>query len=363
MKKTLIALAVAGVVAAPAAFAATSNVDVYGLMHVAIEDTNVKDMDLAVVDRVSRFGFKGSEDLGGGLAAIWQIETGLGSAGTGGFVGGAADFATRNTFVGLKGGFGTVLAGRHDTPYKMSTGSLDLFADTAADYNYGGIGLTTAAKNQLYVDLGLSAADIAAANAVFATGITYGYVNAQHDLRSPAALAYVSPDFSGLSFAGAVVATNTAAGLNAGKTFDAKSVSANYKNGPLFVAAAWQKADIIDSTTWKLGAGYTFGNAKVGVIYEDNELFGELDAKTWLLNGAYNMGAITLKAQYAKSELGDDADGKMWALGADYALSKRTTAYVLYTADKADRIDYVAGNYVDTNDNIKTWGVGMKHSF
>ena len=84
MKKTLIALAVAGVVAAPAAFAATSNVDVYGVMSFSVDRANTDDSttfdDTDMVtgrDNVSRIGLKGSEDLGGGLSAIWQVESQL----------------------------------------------------------------------------------------------------------------------------------------------------------------------------------------------------------------------------------------------------------------------------------------------
>jgi len=76
MKKSLIALAVAGVVSAPA-FAATSNVDVYGKLHVSVSAFNDQEAgveDMQVSSNASRIGFKGSEDLGGGLAAIWQIE-------------------------------------------------------------------------------------------------------------------------------------------------------------------------------------------------------------------------------------------------------------------------------------------------
>ncbi|MFA5083395.1 MAG: porin, partial [Hydrogenophilaceae bacterium] len=132
MKKSLIALAVAGVFAAPAAFAASANVDVYGIMSFAIEDTDADGVDVAVVDRVSRLGFKGSEDLGGGLKAIWQIESQLNATTnenlgniyySGGPVGRTA---LRNTFVGLAGDFGVFVLGRHDTPYKLGTGSLDV---------------------------------------------------------------------------------------------------------------------------------------------------------------------------------------------------------------------------------------------
>src|SRR4030065_149657 len=105
MKKSLIALAVAGVVSAPA-FAATANVDVYGRMHFAIEDTNVSGTDLDIKTNSSRIGFKGAEDLGGGLKAIWQIEqqfdaTSINDTAFGGS-------SLRNTFVGMSGGFGTV---------------------------------------------------------------------------------------------------------------------------------------------------------------------------------------------------------------------------------------------------------------
>lgn len=361
--KKILAIAIASAFAAPA-FAATSNVDVYGFMHVAIEDTNVDNSDIAVVDRVSRIGFKGTEDLGGGMAAVWQIESALGSTGTGGLVGGST-WGGRDTFVGLKGGFGTVLLGRNNTPYKNSTGKLDLFADTAADYNYGGVGITQAAKNQILAEAvaagEITAADVTMINSVFATGITFGYVNAAHDYRSPASINYVSPDFGGLSFGAAVVATNSSAAADAGKSIDGKSLSANYANGPLMLAAGWQKLDAIDSDSWKLGAGFSFGNAKIGAIYEKTDVVG-FDSKTWLLNGAYNMGAITLKGQFAKNSI-DDADGKMWVLGADYNLSKRTVAYALYSSDKADRLDYVAGNYVSTDDTIKTFALGVKHSF
>jgi predicted porin len=86
--------------------------------------------------RANRIGVKGSEDLGNGLKAIYQVEFGVQLADTNANVTSGADNVTmRNSFVGLAGGFGTFLVGRHDTPFKISTGKLDLFADTMADYN------------------------------------------------------------------------------------------------------------------------------------------------------------------------------------------------------------------------------------
>ena len=384
MKKSLIALAVAGVVSAPA-FAATSNVDVYGVMNIAIEsadmsatgavNNNGRD-NMAVVDNVSRIGFKGSEDLGGGMKALWQIESALSngpvnhgntsptvaqgaSAGVGG---GTNTVGNRNTFIGLAGDFGTVLMGRHDTPYKLGTGSLDIFGDTIADYN-GGSGAGTIAVGNGHSRLADS------------------ILSGAHDARSPQAVAYVSPTWSGFHFAAAAIMTNAAAngqnnGANKDSALDGISMTGVYVNGPLFASLSYQKVDDADSfvggtttdldksTATKLGLGYTFGDAKVGFAYEkvgiDIAAGGKVSRDAWLINGVYNMGPIALKAQYGDVDYGKAFNGtssKQWALGADYNLSKRTTAYVVYadselkSAPAAFKID------------VDGWNLGVKHSF
>lgn len=356
MKKSLIALAVAGVVSAPA-FAATSNVDVYGVMNIAIQDTDVAGSDMTILDNTSRVGLKGSEDLGGGMKAIWQIESALGGNGTTAIgpnsctststststavpAGGgtptittttkssctAATLGTRNTFVGLAGDFGTALMGRHDTPYKLGTGSLDIFGDTIGDYN-----------------LGRTGQDI---------------VNNTHDHRNGSALAYISPTFSGFHAAVAVVMNNGEAGsaLSNGSAIDATSLTGVYTNGPLFASLSYQNAKVAKSKGTKLGLGYTMGDAKVGFIYEsisNNPDHAASDTKAWLVNGVYNMGPIALKAQYGANNNGAAKNGDVWTLGADYNLSKRTSAYAVYSA---------GDNGVAAGD-IAGWNLGVKHSF
>jgi len=323
MKKSLIALAVAGVVSAPA-FAATSNVDVYGVMNIAIQDTDATNSDIQVTDNFSRIGFKGTEDLGGGLKAVWQIESGLGSGSDG--VGQVADLATRNTFIGLAGGFGTALIGRHDTPYKIATGKYDIFGDTIGDYNLGRVDGVRVIENT-------------------------------HDHRSPNAIAYISPSFSGLTIAAAVVATNAAANLNNDDAFDAVSVAAMYANGPLTVDLAYQDVSLVDNQGLKLGVGYTMGDTKLGFVYESTDAgkAGVRDGDSWLVNVAHVMGPITLKASYGQVDVGA-ADGDMFALGADYALSKRTAAYVVLANGDDD------SNATNGGD-VTGWNIGVKHSF
>ena len=135
MNKKLVALAVAGVLGAPLAQAQTANVTLYGRVNLDVElvkgsiyNNNIKQP--ALCDKVvnfdclttnptiyrmgtnsSRFGFRGTESLGGGLNAIFQVESSIDPAHSGGTLAG------RESFVGLQGGWGTFKIGRFLTPY------------------------------------------------------------------------------------------------------------------------------------------------------------------------------------------------------------------------------------------------------
>lgn len=382
MKKSLIALAVASAISSPA-FAATSNVDIYGQFDVSVDRTsgiktisNVnplqKNSAWRASSNASRIGLKGTEDLGGGLAAIWQFEQGVN------LDNGANSSAwgnSRNTFLGLKGGFGTVLAGTNDTPYKMSTLVLDPFVDTAGDYNA-------------------------------IVGSFHGYNTS--DLRLGNVVAYISPSFSGLTFA-AATSFMKETGLNNTKgSPSVYSGMVNYANGPLYLSAAYEQAKHLGSATtvdldlrsWKLGAGYNFGDFTVNAIYDNikgtvNNTAGSFLGTSWAagsnakraaygLNGVYNMGAVALKAGYyrankTKTNVGtaNDTGANMYELGADYNLSKRTKAYVVYTKMNNDtNAGYCAGGAVSAGfgssgvnavcSNGKDPSIialGMRHSF
>ncbi len=375
MQKKLIALALASAFAAPA-FAATSNVDIYGSINESVENVNggAGSYSRMVTNNNSFLGFKGSEDLGGGLKAVWQLETNVsfdgtpsGKATTDSATNGNM-WGTRNTYIGLAGGFGTVIAGVNDTPYKMSTGPLDLFVGTLGDYNaiFGSAG--AAANSNLF------------------------------DLRTGNTIAYLSPNFGGFDFKAAYVMglENTVTTVGASRS-DAYSLSGTYNNGPLFATAAYEKHNEVgglgaaagacntgavclgqgvDSRhAWKVGAGYNIGSFKVGAVYE--KMAGDntqqvLDHHSWMLNGAYNIGAVTLKASYTKaSDLNSLANSgaKMYALGADYALSKRTVVQAVYSNlnnDDAGSWGLGQGARVEASapgKTVKGFGLGIKHAF
>jgi predicted porin len=355
--------------------------------------------------RSNRVGVKGSEDLGNGLKAVYQVEFGVQLADTNGNVASGGDNVTmRNSFVGLAGDWGTFLVGRHDTPLKISTGKLDLFGDTMADYN-GTVGFD--------------------------------------DIRADNVVAYISPSFSGLSFAGAIVApggTNLttvrpgdnarAQNINADSLAEAYSLALIYKNGPWYASAAYESisnemymttaisnagkcdagkldCDYVsdDYTKWRLGLGILDWNGfTLTAIYEDqdNRADGQktqalaiMDAngnisvggspqgvkeqKLWQVQAGYSFGNNMIKAMYGALDRGDtrafDAtrgalsinnvtddlagDKSTWAIAFDHNFSKRTKAYVLYTNVDDDNDDNLFGQSADWSG----FSVGMIHKF
>jgi predicted porin len=325
------------VAAAPVAFAATSNVDVYGQARVALSN-NSNGGGMTVTDQASRVGIKGSEDLGGGMAAIWQWESQLNNldvasvSSTAGptqeasAAANASKTAQRNTFVGIKGAFGTALAGVHDTPYKMG-GSADLFGDTAADSQKSGTGII--GRNGL-------------------------------DNRSNNAVAYISPDFNGFHAGVATVASESGAMSSVAAT----SAVLVYVNGPLKATYGHEKfaksaTNMIGQKGDKLNVSYKLGDTTMGATYEKSQAVGtvpdtaKVKDTAYLVSVAHAMGPITLAAQYGKfDDKNSTADLKRTTVGAIYALSKRTNVALAYNADDNQ-----------TDPDVKTTTLQLNHSF
>jgi predicted porin len=153
MNKKLIALAVAGVCAAPTVMAQSANpITLYGAMRMDLEYVEAGGLSgtpdvngrVRLVEHPNLLGVRGSEDLGGGLKAWFQLETGFDAQSTSGA------FANRNSGVGLQGGWGSFLIGRWDMPMKQDVGKTDLWGDinradyTAATMNQGNFSVRAA---------------------------------------------------------------------------------------------------------------------------------------------------------------------------------------------------------------------------
>ena len=373
MKKSLIALAVAGTLVASAAMADTSNVTVYGQANVSLD--MVKSGGVAnatpgtgsvgsnhVASNSSRLGFKGSEDLGNGLSAIFQVESEINIDGTGttdsnGDTSSGTLLATRETFAGVKGdSWGAVKLGRLDTPYKISTRGLDLFADGIADNR--------------------------------------SIMGGGNDARTTDTIAYVSPSMSGFSaaYARAMGAEGaTATNQTKGK---ASSIAVMYDVAPFYATIANQKVTYgtalgqFSSATgevdkaFKVGGGYKTDMFAVNAVIENTKntaSITETKARNIYIAGQYNISsndAVKLAYTVAGDEKANgvktiDSGAKQMSIGYDHNLSKRTTVYALYTklSNKA-QADYNIGDVASTSMPSSTsdadpsaFSFGLKHSF
>jgi len=336
MNKKLLTLAVAAAMVAPlAAQAGNSGPTVYGVAHASVEnidDDSVQNDVWNVVSRQSRWGIKGSEDLGNGLSAIYKFEFQIDIDDANGA---ASNEMSRNQYVGLAHkDMGTLLLGRHDSPMKFMTISRDQFNTKLGDWNEvtGNSGVTAA-----------------------------------RDRRVNDAILYKSPKFSGFEAAAMISPgeSQTADGLADGIT----SIGARYVNGPIYVGAAWEESDFDtgaagweEETTWRVAASYDIAGFKVSGLYEDNEDVGgiNVDGETWQLALSYKFGNTVVKGMYQEGEEDNigaaDDEYEAFAIGVDHNLSKRTQVYAVYT----ETDDETSGA---NNNDIDAFGAGIIHKF
>lgn len=317
MKKTIVAAAVAAVFAAPA----MADVKISGAVQF---EAGEFDSAGASDNRVkSDIKFSGSEDLGNGMKAIFQMEFGV-PISTGAPTTTAQVNANRNSFVGLAGDFGTFLVGRHDAPHSMAWGYADPFVDTVVDFDSG----------------------------IF---------NTVEWFRADGAIAYVTPNFNGLTAAIASVPDETTTnGTNGDGIADHVSAMVKYSNGGLTVAGGYWSHEVSDMDEWNLSAQYKMDAFAVSGIYYVEEEGAGADDTTWQISASYTMGNNTINAMYRDMEIESNSatqnEAESWAIGLDHKFSKRTKAQVIYTANDID-------NNVTTVNDGDVFSMQLNHSF
>ncbi|MGV8891801.1 MAG: porin [Burkholderiaceae bacterium] len=361
MKKTLIALAILGTAASVAQ--AQSAVTVYGVLDVGVSKTTGKTTSMGAGNN-NKLGFKGVEDLGGGLAAMFQTEIRF-DPDTGTVEGGNRPLFQGESRVGLKGDFGQVRLGRGLTAMQESTWKYDPWGNSRGRGTFN------------------------------PRIISAGYGSAPLDGKSPAdntsnrfsnALFYNSPVMGGFQ-ANVTVATKEDGRLTTssprlpvpvgslpgtvGALLHAEaipfSVSGTYENGPLGALLAYERNALSDKF-WQLGAFYKVGPAKLMASYAQTE-FGSvnsfdayglpaaaatIDSKTkaWLLGAVIDAGPGNILVGYGEKRPDNFEKVKQASVGYQYNLSKRT---FLYT----DAINVRGGNARTAN----TFDVGIHHNF
>lgn len=290
MKKMLV-IAVATALIAPAA--AMADTTLYGKLHASVGNVDDGASSQTVVEsHSSRMGVKGSTELDNGLSATYGLEYGLDLDGEA-----SRTLNARNTFVGVKGGFGEVRVGRHDTPAKLATAGLDAFADTYA-----------AMENIIATD----------------------------GQRVDNAVAYINK-FGPVGFA--VAHTTDLVNNDADATDDtsANTLMVNYGNGPYYAALGYTDIDAVAKETnvglgWKAEAGH-FANL---VVEQVDNAGTPADDTNMYVAGGFKTGAATLKAGYGTSERDTLGEETQTTVGVDYSLGKKTAAYLLWNEDEND---------------------------
>jgi len=360
MKKSLIALAA---VAATGAAMAQSSVSIYGVLDVGIG--KLKGGKLGVqngetyglttapagakdgFNSTSVIGFRGSEDLGGGLRANFNLQSGgldLGGGGT------LVAFS-REATVGLAGKFGEVQLGR----------SASIAAKTMGGFDLNGTS-------------GSSALALASVSAV-----TW-YASSRRSDQ----IQYVSPNMGGVtvrlgySFEGDATANGNAVPATAESSL---SAGATYAAGPLTIGGIWEgKRAAANRDAYAIGASYNLGFATVAATYNRREAVGTLGfngmsirpgniggGKGYSIGARVPMGAFTIGAQYATNS---DTKGKATELFANYALSKRTRVYFDYVTlsgmnavatSASTGFTSVGIDAIPANPNA--FGLGIVHTF
>ncbi|MCC8986621.1 MAG: porin [Candidatus Contendobacter sp.] len=344
MKKSVLALAVAAALAAP--LAAQADTILYGSARVSVDYndlSNAPDAYWDVFNNDSRLGVMGSEDLGGGLSAIYQYEFGVDVTEGGNFEG------NRPKFVGLKGSFGSITLGTQETPYYGVTGVTDIF-------NSGRTFGATAWLGGSFSGYSLNPGQDRTA----ASG--GGSLS-----RLDNSLMYTTPDFKGFS-ASVLLSMNGALNDAQGwsNSVDIWNISAKYSNGPFFAGITYIALDgdqIVDAggvplfdldlDQWAIGLGYSAGAFSVGFNYEQgtynewglfkpvwNIDFLRSTDTPWnaYLTASYTFGNNVISAAYGQMDTGVEGQDNMdnYVLGYQYNFSKRTRAWVEYIGRNAD---------------------------
>jgi len=414
MQKKILVAAVAGALASPLAFA-QSSVTIYGTFDLSVANSrysagvgtsSVTKMD--VYSQSSRLGFRGEESLGGGLRAWFQAENGIYADGrTNNPLAGA--FGSRNTGIGLTGGWGTIMTGMWDSPYKVAIGGITGMAVVGGLPGHNGPTLgngdtTGTNPNQNCDNI---------TNAIGSPFCGQGEAGAtQFHRRLSNVVQYWSPKFGGFDFRVAMTANEEKATNAASINNNPRLWSANgtYSAGPWYATIAYEQHSGYRTGSaatlaagaptnpkdkgWIIGGGYNFGAAALNLGYERLK-YGNAGATgaengftrpSWFAGVSVPVGpsGSAFRAGYSRmsgnkscgtaAACGSTTGVRVLTLGYGYALSKRSTAYVQYgkvTNSTASTTVFntspVGPNGVNSTIGAgadQTWlGVGMIHSF
>jgi predicted porin len=333
MKKSLLAIAVFGTLTAFAGTAAaqSSAITIYGIVDAGLNYERGNPAGSVVkltsgVQSGSRLGFRGVEDLGGGLSAKFVLETGL-AVDTGGFNQGNLAFG-RQSWVGLSGDFGTVALGRQLSPHYLALVDVDPFK----------------------------------------TGLSG---NSQNLITSPTRMSntikYTSPSWTGFIAELAYGLGETIGNNTANRQFGG---SIGYANGPVVVKLAHHGIDDATGTDRSkntlLAGVWNFNVATANIAVNRLRGLGAIDSRDYLIGTSVPFGPSTVLLSYIRKDDRSalNRDAHQWALGYTYATSKRTNFYTSFGRITTDNgTPYTVGTAIDAGSGDEAFNIGVRHLF
>ena len=343
MKKLLLAPAVAALSVSAAHAAPT----VYGKVFLTADytDTNYDDnyranatatsapndeSTVKLNSNASRIGFKGSEELTDTVNLVYQLDYTVSPDND------LTQFTSRNTYIGLAHNtLGTLIAGRHDTPFKLAKGNADVFdanADTLGIYNAGPRGYTNLGEYRANNMVAYKSPTIVGMPVTFTAAVSLSEVD--KDTDSPA--------------------TEKDEGANG------YSASLVYDQNGVYLAAGYDNNMGVEDTAWRLAGTFDMGKMNMvqgltlGALYQQADVYGYSDdSESWLISGKYKIANTpwTAKAQYIDTDFGDN-DSSEVAVGGEYAFNKSTTGHI-----------YAGQISRDNNKDDLIVGTGIEYKF
>ena len=354
MKRKILPLIIAAATAGAFSTTAAADVTVYGKANLSLNSTDTEktsdgvsvaqdDDTWELNSNASRLGVKGSQKITDNLKVIYKYEFEVfiddGDSGS------DDTFKQRNIYAGLQGNFGTLIAGKHDTPTKLAQGKIDRFNDL----ELGDIKNVMVGEN-----------------------------------REDNIIMYTTPKFNNISLTAATILQEDEDGSGEDDGLaDSISASLNYKTKNLYLALSVDD-DLNNTDIVRVVGEYNFGIAKIGALYqtaEENESgegissvkgpakdFNSIvnieEQDAWLISGEVKVAdGLKLKAQYGYSEsthdiaTSPDTEVTQIAVGADYKLSKKAKLFAYYS-----QLD-VENDLLDAEPEDNTFGVGYEIKF
>jgi predicted porin len=289
--------------AAPVMAQNVPNVTVYGRAHLSADVLdNGDDSGTNVSSNSSRLGFRAGTDVAEGLHAFVQIETNVR------FDEGAGTWASRDSFVGLRGDFGQVRLGQFDTPLKAVRGKVDMFGDRIGDIR----NLTRTSTS----------------------GGTEANIGNVFDERYRNGIHYRSPKFSDFTFDLHYTPHNTT-GATVDNVRESWSTSLSYEVKGLYVGLAYETFEgenDLDPNAIRFGAYYDINNWRIAGMWQSASDVPGGDRNVYGLGTSYKMGDYTFRGQYYVAGDNDfsDTGANMLVVGLDRNFGRALTLYVAY---------------------------------